>query len=130
MKRSIIALAAFICALVPIVAMAQDTGDGTTTPLDSLSTFALWGIAAGIIGTFVVAVINQYHWPSTLKLGVFFAWCCLAAGVDAYFKRELDLADWSRALLLVFVSGQAMYMAAKPAIKEVEVNTTVTNPTP
>jgi peptidoglycan/LPS O-acetylase OafA/YrhL len=130
MNKKIVALAAVLFALVPIVALAQDTGDGTTTPLDSLSTFALWGIAAGIIGTFVVAIINQYHWPSTVKLGVFFVWCCLAAGVDAYFKRELDLADWSRALLIVFVSGQAMYIAAKPAIKEVEVNTTVTNPTP
>jgi peptidoglycan/LPS O-acetylase OafA/YrhL len=130
MKRSIVVLAAFIFALVPMVAFAQDTGDGTTTPLDSLSTFALWGIAAGIIGTFIVAIINQAHWPSTLKFVVFFAWCCLAAGVDAYFKRELDLADWSRALLIIFVSGQAMYMAARPAIKEVEIKTTPGYPAP
>lgn len=125
MNKRIAALVALFAALMPFLAMAQDTGDGTTTPLDSLSTFALWGIAAGIIGTFVVAVLNQAHWPSTLKLAVFFAWSCVAAAVDAYFKRELDLADWSRALLLVFVSGQAMYIAAKPAIKEVETTTTL-----
>jgi peptidoglycan/LPS O-acetylase OafA/YrhL len=128
MKKLFIASAAFLFALVPIVALAQDTGEGGTTPVDALSTYALWGIAAGIIGTFVAAVINQYHWPSTLKLAIFFVWCCIAAGVDAYFKRELSLADWSRALLLVFVAGQAMYMAAKPAIKEVEIKTTVTAP--
>lgn len=123
-RKAVLFLSGFI-ALMPILALAQDTGDGTTTPLDSLSTFALWGIAAGIIGTFIVAVLNQAHWPSTLKFGVFFVWCCAAAAVDAYFKRELSLADWSRALLLVFVSGQAMYMAARPAIKEVEIKTTV-----
>lgn len=128
MNRKIVALWMVLVALLPWVAFAQDTGEGTTTPLDALSTFALWGIAAGILGTFVVAVLNQAHWPSTLKLGVFFAWCCLAAAVDAYFKRELDLANWSRALLIVFVSGQAMYIAAKPAIKEVELKTSVTTP--
>jgi peptidoglycan/LPS O-acetylase OafA/YrhL len=130
MNKRIFAVIAVLVAFMPFLALAQDTGDGTTTPLDSLSTFALWGIAAGIIGTFIVAIINQAHWSSTLKFAVFFVWCCLAAAVDAYFKRELDLADWSRALLLVFVSGQAMYMAAKPAIKEVEIATTVTSPAP
>jgi peptidoglycan/LPS O-acetylase OafA/YrhL len=124
MNKKIIALAAFICALVPIVAMAQDTGDGTTTPLDSLSTFALWAIVAGFVGSFIVAVINRAHWSSAVKFGVFFVWCCVAAAADAYFKRELDLSDWSRALLLIFVAGQATYIAGKPAIKEIEVRTT------
>lgn len=123
MNRKVAIIWAVILALMPITIAAQDVG-GTTTPVDSLSTFALWGIAAGIIGTLITAVVNQAHWPSTLKLTVFFVWCCAAAAVDAYFKRELSLADWSRALLLVFVSGQAMYLAARPAIKEVERRTT------
>jgi hypothetical protein len=109
---------------MPFLTMAQDTGDGTTTPLDSLSTFALWAIVAGFVGTFIVAVINRAHWPSSAKFGVFFVWCCVAAAADAYFKRELDLSDWSRALLLVFAAGQATYIAGKPAIKEIEVKTT------
>jgi peptidoglycan/LPS O-acetylase OafA/YrhL len=123
MKKSIFALWALIFALSPIVALAQDTGDGTTTPLDSLSTFALWAIVAGFVGTFVVAVINRSHWNPALKFGVFFVWCCVTAAVDAYFKRELDWADWSRALLLIFAAGQATYIAGKPAIKEIEART-------
>lgn len=122
-KRFVIA-AALLAALMPMLAFAQDVGEGESTPLDALSTFALWSIAAGFIGTFVVAVINRSHWPSMAKFGVFFVWCCLAAAVTAYFKRELDVANWSRALLLVFVAGQALYMAGKPAIKEIEVATT------
>lgn len=120
-KRYAVIFAALF-ALSPIVALAQDTG-GNTTPLDSLSTFALWAVVAGFVGTWVVAVINRAHWSSAMKFGTFFVWCCATAAADAYFKRELDLANWSRALLLVFAAGQATYIAGRPAIKEIEAKT-------
>jgi peptidoglycan/LPS O-acetylase OafA/YrhL len=124
MKKLFVALMAVSVALLPMLALAQvDTG-GTTTPLDSMSSYALWSIAAGFIGAWVMALVNQAHWSSILKFATVFVWCMIAAGVTAYFKRELNLADWSRSLVLVFVSAQVMYAAAKPAIKQVELKTT------
>jgi peptidoglycan/LPS O-acetylase OafA/YrhL len=128
MKKLFVALVALFCATVPSLAMAQvDTG-GTTTPLDSMSSYALWSIAAGFIGAWVMALVNQSHWSSILKFATVFVWCMIAAGITAYFKRELNLADWSRSLVLVFVSAQVMYAAAKPAIKQVEIATSVSPP--
>lgn len=122
MKRSIVALWAVIFALMPFVALAQDSG-GTTTPLDSLSDYALYAAIAGFVGVWVVAGLNQAHWSSVLKFGVFFAWCLIAAAGDSYFTRTLDWSNWSRALLVVFFTGQATYLAGKPAIKQFEAAT-------
>lgn len=113
---------ALLLLLTTARALAQDAG-GQTTPIDSLSDFALWGIVGGVISSVATAVINRSHWPSALKLTVFFLVCCVTAAGDAYFKRELDVANWSRALLLVTASGWTTYLAAKPAIKEVEAKT-------
>lgn len=128
MNKKIIALAALSVAFLPMLVIAQDAGDGSSTPWDSLSTYVVWGIAAGFIGSWVMAVVNQTHWPSTAKFVAVFVWCIIASAITAYFKRELDLANWSRSLILVFLASQAMYAAAKPAIKEVEVATTIKKP--
>lgn len=125
MNRIIVAAAVLFVSLMPMLALAQDTGDGTTTPWDSLSTYVLWGIAAGFLGAWIMGIVNQAHWRSTTKFVTVFIWCVIASAVTAYFKRELDLANWSRSLILVFLASQAMYAAAKPAIKEVEVATTL-----
>lgn len=122
MKR-LIPFLAVVAAVMPLVALAQDTGDGTTTPIDSLSTFALWGIVGGALTSVVTAAINRSKWPSDVKLGVFFALCCVTAGLNAYFNRSLDLANWSRSLLLVVAAGWTTYLAAKPAIKTIETRT-------
>ncbi len=113
---------AIVLAGLPAVALAQ-VSDGTTTPIDSLSTFALWGIVGGALTSVVTAVLNRRHWPSDLKFAVFFALCCLTAAGNAYFNRSLTMADWSRSLLLVVASGWTTYLAAKPAIKTIEART-------
>jgi drug/metabolite transporter (DMT)-like permease len=115
--------AVLVAAGWPVLVFAQDTGDGQTTPIDSLSSFALWAIVGGALTSVVTAVINRSHWRSDFKLVVFFALCCLTAAGDAYFKRELSWADWSRALVLVVASGWTTYLAARPAIKQIEVAT-------
>lgn len=125
-RCSLFALVAATVALLPMMALAQDVGDGTTTPLDSLSTYALWAIVGGAITSGVTALINQAHWKSVTKLGVFLGLCCVTAGVDAYFNRTLNLSDWSRALVFVVASGWTTYLATKGAIKQVEVATTIT----
>ena len=109
--------------LAQAVAYAQDVGEGESTPLDALSDFALWSMAAGFIGTFVVAAINRQRWRSYTKFATFFIWCLVLAAVNSYFTRTLDFDNWVRSLLLVFAAGQATYLAGKPAIKEVEIAT-------
>lgn len=123
MNRKLVLFLSAFAALMPMIAFAQDTGDGQSTPLDSLSTFALWGIVGGVIASVATAVINRSTWPSTIKLVVFFAVCCVVAAGNAYFNRTLDLADWSRSLLLVVAAGWTTYIAAKPAIVEIEQKT-------
>lgn len=117
-------------AIVPIAvstltALAQDSGEGGSTSPDSMSTYVLWSIAAGFIGSWVMALLNQTQWPSTWKFATVFVWCVVASAITAYYKRELDVANWSRSLIIVFLASQVMYAAAKPAIKEVEAATTL-----
>jgi peptidoglycan/LPS O-acetylase OafA/YrhL len=120
---------ALIAALSPALAFAQtETDPGNSTPLGDMSDYALWAAVAGVIGVWVVSTLNQYHWKSTTKYAIFFAWCIIAAGVDAYFKRQLDLHYAARALMIVFLTGQVTYLVGKPAIKEWEQQTTVTTP--
>jgi hypothetical protein len=124
MKRYWI-LAAVAAALWPMLALAQDVGDGTTTPLDSLSDFTMWAVLGGAITSGAAALLNQSHWKSLTKLAVFLVICMVTAGLDAYFKRELDFENWSRALLVVAFSGWGVYLAARPALKQLEAATTV-----
>lgn len=122
MRRTLFLLAA-LAALMPIAAMAQGATGGENTPVDRLSDFALWGIIGGFVTSIATAAINRQRWKSVTKLGVFLALCCVTAGLDAYFKRELDFHHWSRALLIVLASGITTYAAAKPAIKQIEAET-------
>ena len=113
-------------ALLPMVAMAQDgSGGGNTNPLDNLSDFALWAILGGAISSLATSVLNQAHWKSVTKFIMYFIVCTVVAAGDAYFKRELDFHNWSRALIFVLASGWVTFLAGKPAIKEIEVNTTL-----
>jgi hypothetical protein len=43
--------------------------------------------------------------------------------VTAYTKRKLDFDSWFGSALLVFVAGQATYVAGKGVIKAVEQRT-------
>jgi hypothetical protein len=92
-------------------------------PPENLSEYSQWSIAAGVIGTFVVAVLNRTRWASDLKFGVFFVWCVLSATVTSYTKRELDFDAWFGSALIVFIAGQATYHTAKGAIKTIEAKT-------
>lgn len=129
MKRSwfaaIVLVAVAFLLKVDFTLAQEATGDGLTTPLDSLSTFALWSIVGGAVSSVATSVINQKHWQSTTKLVVFFVACVLVAAGNAYFNRSLDLANWSRSLVLVVASGWTTYYASKGAIKEIEAKTTL-----
>lgn len=125
MKRIILPFVALV-AILPLSALAQGAPGGETTPLDGLSTFALWSIIGGAVTSGVTALINQYHWKSVTKLAVFLTLCCVTAGINAYFNRTLDAHDWARSLMLVVASGWTTYIATKGAIKQVEVATTFT----
>lgn len=127
-RRMVVVFAALAALLWPMIAFAQNVGDGTTTPLDSLSDYAMWAILGGAITSGAAALLNQYHWKSITKLAIFLVVCMVTAGLDAYFKRELDFENWSRALLVVAFSGWGVYLAAKPALKQLEAATTVTKP--
>lgn len=127
-RLSAFALLVAVVALWPMMVLAQGAPGGEATPLDQLSTFALWSIVGGAITSGVTALINQAHWKSVTKLGVFLGLCCVTAAIDAHFNRTLNLSDWSRSLLLVVASGWGTYLATKGAIKQVEAATTVTRP--
>lgn len=114
---------ALAAVLWPLVVVAQDTGTGDSTSIDALSNFALWSIVGGAITSVVTAFINRSRWKSTTKLGTFFALCCFTAAGNAYFQRSLNFDDWVRSLLIVVASGWVTYLAAKPAIKQIEAET-------
>lgn len=113
----------FVLLVAP--ALAQENSDGMSTPIDSLSTFALWAIVGGAISSVATGFINQQYWRPATKLIVFFIVCVVVAAGNAYFNRELDLANWSRSLLLVVASGWLTYLASKSAIKDIEARTTL-----
>lgn len=123
MNRYLVTLFALAAALMPVLVWAQEesTRNQATTSPDAMSDFT-----AIAITSVVTAVINQSHWPSWFKLTVFFLLCCLTSGIDAYTKRQLDLTHWSRALIIVVASGWVTYLAAKPALMQVEKGTTLT----
>lgn len=111
-----------------IVSMQSDEPssaiDEGTTPADSIGDFTKLNIFLGIVGTVVVAFINKAHWPSDIKLGVLAVYCMAAAAFSAYVKRELNLDNWTDALIAVVISSQAFYVVAKPGIKVIEARTT------
>lgn len=112
---SLFLISAFI-ALWPALVSAQDTGDGTTTPLDSLSDYALFSLILGYLTPWVVEVINRNRWHPTIKYGSFFAFCSLSAALTAHYTRNLDFANWSRSLLLVLAAAIVSYQTGKKAI--------------
>lgn len=126
MNRRIAALVAVAAALMPLIVWAQEvsTGSQATTSPDAMSDFTALAIIGGALTSVVTALINQSHWPSSVRLVVFFLLCTVTAGIDAYTKRQLDLEHWSRALIVVVASGWVTYLAARPALKDVEVRTT------
>lgn len=113
-----IALVSFIA--LPTVSLAQDTGDGSTTPIDSLSNFALFSILSGFVGTYVCAFLNRVTWPDYVRFGTFFVWSVVVAAINAYLTRTLNFDDWVRSFLLVIVSGIAFYNLNKGSIKAFE----------
>lgn len=125
MRLKVIVVAAILIGalLMTGTALAQGEEGSGAPAIDQLSDFVKWSIAAGFIGTFIIGAINRAHWSSEVKFLSFFLWCCLAAAVTAYFKRELDFQNWTSSLLAVFVAGQATYLAGKSAVKGVEART-------
>lgn len=119
----LVAVALFFTTGISLAQEAQ--GDGLTTPLDSLSTFALWSMVGGAASSVATSVLNQKHWQATTKFLVFFVVCVLVAAGNAYFNRTLDLANWSRSLVLVVASGWTTYYASRGAIKQLEEKTTL-----
>lgn len=123
MNRRIWFVAAVLIALGPSVVFAQGAPGGEATPIDHVSDFAMWAIIGGFVTSVVTGVINRSHWASDVKLGVFLALCVVTSGLDAWFKRELDFHNVSRALLVVVASGVTTYLATKPAIQKLETRT-------
>lgn len=129
MHRSIpFLVAAFAFLAVPAIAFAQDAGDRGTTSPDAISSFTAWAIIGGAIASVGTALVNQIHWPPIARLVVFFVICCVTAGIDAYANRELDLSNWSRALIVVVAAGWTTFLATRPALKDLELRTTLRDP--
>jgi hypothetical protein len=116
-------LPAVLVALAPVAALAQQVAGDTTTSPSQMSDYALYGILLGFVGTYVAAFINRIHWHDTYRFLTFFVWSVLASAGDAAFARSLDWHNWSRAFLVVLVSGIAFYQANKGAIKAFEAST-------
>ncbi len=130
MRRMYVAIAAVGLAWWPMMALAQESVTDRSTPLDDISDFTLWAVLGGALTSGVAAILNQQHWKSLTKLAIFLVCCMVTAGLDAYFKRELDFENWSRALLVVAFSGWGVFLAARPAIKQIEAATTIRPATP
>lgn len=124
MNRLTIILAALMAALMPLLALAQETNPPPgTPPLDGLSNFALWSLIAGFATPWIVAVINRQRWGSEVKYGMFLFVCIVTSGINSAFNRSLVWDDWVRSLLLVVAAGVATYMTGKKAISAVEAAT-------
>lgn len=123
MNRRTLIILVTMAALWPAFALAQDTGTGSSTSIDAMSNFALWGIVGGALTSVVTGIVNRSTWRSDVKLGVFFLLSCFTAGMNAFFNRSLNFDDWIRSLLLVVAAGWLTYRAAKPAITSIEAKT-------
>ena len=123
MRRCFVVIFAVAMIVLAVQGAHAQGVPGETTPVDQISDFAMWSAIAGFLGTWVMAGINRARWSSVTKFAMYFGWCILAAAITSAVKRELDLDNWSRSLLIVFAAGQATYLAGKSAIKQVEVST-------
>ena len=132
MNRRIWIVCAVLVALGwPVAALAADpTPLSTTTPWDSISDFVAWAIGSGVLASIATAVFVKWHARPIFKVVAYLAICCVAAAINAYTKRELDLHDWSRALILTVMSGWGFYRLSKTAMDELSLITTPGTTTP
>lgn len=105
------------------VTLAQgDINVEVTSPI-GMSDFQLWSIITGAATTYVAAFINRTSWRSDVRFATFFVLGCIVSAGNAYWHRELDFANWSRAMLLVIGSGVTWYTLNKGAVKSFEDRT-------
>ncbi len=93
-----------------------------------MSDTEMWSLAAGFLSaTFILPVIQQPRWPSSLRALVTLVWCALVAAVSVYlaggFLGVHDVRSWAGAALGVFVGaitgykGFAQPIGIAPAIE-------------
>lgn len=93
-----------------------------------MSDAQMWALVAGFVSaTFILPVIQQPRWPSSLRALVTLIWCMLVALVSTYlgggFLGVHDGRSWAAAALTVFVGaitgykGFAQPIGIAPAIE-------------
>lgn len=69
----------------------------------------MWNIVIGFAMPLLVALVNQWRWPATVKGLVAFAVCAIAAAVTVYVRDGWDGQTWLRTLMVIFLTAVATY---------------------
>lgn len=91
-----------------------------------VSNLTQWSALVGFALPWLVAVIKQEKWRSSIKTALGVAACAIAAAVTAYFEGKFNLRDWTTSVITIFLMTKTSYLAVW---KPTGVDSAITNVT-
>lgn len=75
------------------------------------STFIQINALIGIVLPLLVAIVQQGHWSTRIRVVVEVALALVAAVVSALAQNKFNLHDWAASAIMIFVMAKSTYLS-------------------